>query len=104
MWTDCFFFFYFPKKSPVYPQFKKKPNLIVKLHVTRLQSHYLVQNTATLALGTTTSQVALLYTLDCADFCPQNCLNSLCQLFNKVLETFPRDFDPYWHDSMMQLF
>ncbi len=23
--------------------------------------------------------------------------------FNKVLETFPRDFGPYWHDSITQL-
>lgn len=94
--VDRLFFFFSKKKKPCLPTvFKKNNNLIVKLHVTRLQSHYLVQNTATLALGTTTSQVALLYTLDCADFCPQNCLNSLCHSFNKVLESFPRDFGPY---------
>ncbi len=36
-------------------------------------------------------------------FCLQNCLNSLWHRFNKVLETFLRDFDPYWHDSITQL-
>ncbi len=30
----------------------------------------------------------------------QNCLNSSWHKFNKVLETFLRDFGPYWHDSM----
>ncbi len=36
-------------------------------------------------------------------FCLQNCLNSSCHWFNKVLETFLRDFGPYWHDSITQL-
>ena len=36
-------------------------------------------------------------------FCLQNCLNSLLHRFKKVLETFLRDFGPYWHDSIMQL-
>ncbi len=36
-------------------------------------------------------------------FCLQNCLNSLWHIFNKVLETFLRDFGPYWDDSIMQL-
>ncbi len=36
-------------------------------------------------------------------FCLQNCLNSLWHRFNKVLETFLRDFGPYWHDSITQL-
>ncbi len=31
-------------------------------------------------------------------FCLQNCLNSSWHRFNKVLETFIRDFGPYWHD------
>ncbi len=31
------------------------------------------------------------------------CLHSLWHRFNKVLETFLRDFGPYWHDSIMQL-
>ncbi len=31
------------------------------------------------------------------------CLNSLWHRFNKVLETFLRDFGPYWHDSITQL-
>ncbi len=35
-------------------------------------------------------------------FCLQNCLNSSWHRFNKVLETFLRDFCPYWHDSIMQ--
>ncbi len=30
----------------------------------------------------------------------QNCLNSSWHRFNKVLETFLRDFGPYWHDSI----
>ena len=36
-------------------------------------------------------------------FCLQNCLNSSRDTFNKVLETFLRDFGPYWHDSITQL-
>ncbi len=36
-------------------------------------------------------------------FCLQKCLNSLWHRFNKVLETFLRDFGPYWHDSITQL-
>ncbi len=36
-------------------------------------------------------------------FCHQNCLNSSWHRFNKVLETFFRDFGPYWHDSITQL-
>ncbi len=36
-------------------------------------------------------------------FCLQNCFNSSWHRFNKVLETFLRDFDPYWHDSITQL-
>ncbi len=36
-------------------------------------------------------------------FCLQNCLNSSWLRFNKVLETFLRDFGPYWHDSITQL-
>ncbi len=33
-------------------------------------------------------------------FCLQNCLNSSWYRFNKVLETFLRDFGPYCHDSI----
>ncbi len=33
----------------------------------------------------------------------QNCLNSPWNRFNKMLETFLRDFGPYWHDSITQL-
>ncbi len=33
----------------------------------------------------------------------QNYLNSSWHRFNKVLETFLRDFGPYWHDSITQL-
>ncbi len=36
-------------------------------------------------------------------FCFQNCLNSSWHRFDKVLETFLRDFGPYWHDSITQL-
>ncbi len=36
-------------------------------------------------------------------FCLQNCLHSSWHRFNKVLETFLRDFGPYWHNSVMQL-
>ncbi len=36
-------------------------------------------------------------------FCLQNCLNSSRHRFNKVLETFLRDFGPYWHDNITQL-
>ncbi len=36
-------------------------------------------------------------------FCLQNCLNYSWHRFNKVLETFLRDFCPYWHDSITQL-
>ena len=36
-------------------------------------------------------------------FCLQNGLNSSWHTFNKVLETFLRDFAPYWHDSITQL-
>ena len=36
-------------------------------------------------------------------FCLLNCLNSSWCTFNKVLETFLRDFGPYWHDSITQL-
>ncbi len=36
-------------------------------------------------------------------FCLQNCLNSSWHRFNKVLETFLRDFGPYWHDNITQL-
>ncbi len=36
-------------------------------------------------------------------FCFQNCLSSSWHRFNKVLETFLRDFGPYWHDSITQL-
>ncbi len=36
-------------------------------------------------------------------FCLQNCLNSSWHRFNKVLETFLRDFGPYWPDSITQL-
>ncbi len=36
-------------------------------------------------------------------FCLQNCLNSSWHRFNKMLETFLRDFGPYWHDSITQL-
>ncbi len=32
----------------------------------------------------------------------QNCLNSSWHIFNKVLETFLRDFSPYWHDNITQ--
>ncbi len=35
--------------------------------------------------------------------CLQNCLNSSWHRFNKVLETFLRDFGPYWYDSITQL-
>ncbi len=40
---------------------------------------------------------------DWTPFCLQNCLNSSWHRFNKVLETFLRDFGPYWHDSITQL-
>ncbi len=36
-------------------------------------------------------------------FCLQNCLNSSWHRFNKVLETFLRDFGPYCHDRITQL-
>ncbi len=36
-------------------------------------------------------------------FCLQNCLNSSWHRFKKVLETFLRDFGPYWYDSITQL-
>ncbi len=36
-------------------------------------------------------------------FCIQNCLNSLWYRFNNVVETFLRDFGPYWHDNITQL-
>ncbi len=36
-------------------------------------------------------------------FCLQNCFKSSWHRFNKVLETFLRDFGPYWHDSITQL-
>ncbi len=36
-------------------------------------------------------------------FCLQNFLNSSWHRINKVLETFLRDFGPYWHDSITQL-
>ncbi len=35
--------------------------------------------------------------------CLQNCLNSSWHRFNKVLETFLRDFGSYWYDSITQL-
>ncbi len=35
-------------------------------------------------------------------FCLQNCFNSSWRRFNKVLETFLRDFGPYCHDSITQ--
>ncbi len=46
------------------------------------------------------------YTLlvqDWTSFCLQNCLNYSWHRFDKVLETFLRDFGPYWHDSITQL-
>ncbi len=43
-----------------------------------------------------------LQVLGWAFFCLQNRLNSLWHRFNKGLETFLRDFGPYWHDSIMQ--
>lgn len=36
----------------------------------------------------------------CCVFGLQNYFNSSWQRFNKVLETFLRDFDPYWHASL----
>ncbi len=36
-------------------------------------------------------------------FCLQNCLNSSWHRLNKVLETFLRDFGPYWHNSITLL-
>ena len=36
-------------------------------------------------------------------FCLQNCLNPLWHRFNKVLETFLREFGPYWRVSITQL-
>ena len=36
-------------------------------------------------------------------FCLQNCINSSWHTFNRVLETFLRDFSPYWHDCITQL-
>ncbi len=39
---------------------------------------------------------------DWTPFSLQNCLNSSWHRFNKVLETFLRDFGPYWHDSITQ--
>ncbi len=36
-------------------------------------------------------------------FCLQNCLNSSWHRFNKVLETFLRDFGLYWYDNITQL-
>ncbi len=36
-------------------------------------------------------------------FCLQNCLDFPWHWFNKVLETFLRDFGPYWHYSITQL-
>lgn len=33
----------------------------------------------------------------------QNCFTSLWHWFNKVLETFLRDFGQYWHDTIMQI-
>ncbi len=47
-----------------------------------------------------------LYTLLVPGWIPfflQNGLNSSWHRFNKVLETFLRDFGPYWHDSITQL-
>lgn len=35
-------------------------------------------------------------------FSLQNCLNSSCHSFNKVLETFLRDVGPYWHVGVTQ--
>ncbi len=46
------------------------------------------------------------YTLlvpDWTHFCLQNCLNSSWHRFKKVLETFLRDFGPYWHESITRL-
>ncbi len=36
-------------------------------------------------------------------FCLQNCLNSSWHRFNKVMETFLRDFCMYWQDIITQL-
>ncbi len=36
-------------------------------------------------------------------FCLHNRLNSVWHRFNKMLDTFLRDFGPYWHDSITQL-
>ena len=33
----------------------------------------------------------------------QNCFNSSWHRFNKVMETFPRNFGPNWHDGLTQL-
>ncbi len=35
--------------------------------------------------------------------CLQNCFNYSWHRFNKVLETFLRDFGPYWYDSITRL-
>ncbi len=44
-----------------------------------------------------------LLVLGLTPFCLQNCLNSSWHRFNNVMETFLRDFGPYWHDSITQL-
>jgi len=46
------------------------------------------------------SQICYLLVLGRIPFYLQNCLNSSLHGFNKVLETFLRDFGPYWHDSI----
>ncbi len=43
------------------------------------------------------------YTSSAFIFCLQNCLIYSWHRFNKVLQTFLRDFGPYLHDSITQL-
>ncbi len=56
-----------------------------------------------ICIGTLTGHFIRYTLLVTLPFCLQNCLNSSWHRFNKVLETFLRDFGPYWHDSITQL-
>ncbi len=82
----------------------KRPVLVCKMTMSRNVTFH--KRYAYMSLKYTLTGHFIGYTLlllGWTHFCLQNCLNSWWHRFNKVFETFLRDFGPYWHDSITQL-
>ncbi len=69
---------------------------------TPLNPSYSIYFVTAMLQCTSSSRSSTSSSLFLTPVCLQSCLNSSWHRFNKVLETFLRDFGPYWHDSITQ--